>query len=93
MVCLLLVINDAIPVSSYTRDWRYHKELQLWITRDADSQPVTATTHETGTYVVFDVKTWKKVRGEMAVVCLRPVLAHASLLRHTYVLACLHWLC
>eukprot|EP00045_Choanoeca_perplexa_P012368 m.134763 g.134763 ORF g.134763 m.134763 type:complete len:352 (-) comp15979_c0_seq1:1453-2508(-) len=59
------VMQLAASSILYTRDWRYHKELQLWITRDPDSQPVTATTHETGTYVVFDVKSWKKVRKPM----------------------------
>ena len=40
----------------YNRDWRYHKELKLWFTRDAgkDSQVQVPP----GGYICFDVNAW-----------------------------------
>ena len=44
----------------YQRDWRFHKELKIWITRFSDPTQKTAT-FERGTYYYFDVTAWKKV--------------------------------
>ncbi|PVU90426.1 hypothetical protein BB559_004634 [Furculomyces boomerangus] len=52
----------------YKRQWRYHKELQIWITKDIDSQPFARTAHgEQGVFVVFDPTTWQKQKKEILV--------------------------
>ncbi len=49
----------------YVRDWRYHKDERVWITRapgmlPSDKQP----TYERGTYYFFDPHNWRKVAKE-----------------------------
>ena len=46
----------------YSRDWRYHKELKIWMTRAGDSQPSQTHAFEQGSYIIFDVGSWSKVR-------------------------------
>ncbi len=49
-----------ITLTRFQRDWRFHKELKIWITRFSDPTQKTATS-ERGTYYYFDATTWKKV--------------------------------
>ncbi|XP_061192335.1 CCR4-NOT transcription complex subunit 2-like isoform X1 [Saccostrea echinata] len=61
--------NDFIQLAAaaelYTRDWRYHKEERVWITRAPGVEPVMkATTYERGTYYFFDVQNWRRVAKE-----------------------------
>lgn len=56
------VMQHAAAHILFTRDWRYHKELRVWMTRAGDSQPSQTHTYEQGTYVIFDVALWSKVR-------------------------------
>ena len=52
----------------YARDWRYHKEEHLWITRAPGMKPTKQeTTYEEGTYSYFDVNTWRKSHKEFHV--------------------------
>mmetsp|Transcript_25389 Transcript_25389/g.49954 ORF Transcript_25389/g.49954 Transcript_25389/m.49954 type:complete len:162 (+) Transcript_25389:240-725(+) len=45
----------------YNRDWRYHKELKLWFTRDpSDQQGGTPHTPSGSSYIYFDINTWEK---------------------------------
>lgn len=54
--------------NSYSRDWRYHKEERLWITRAPGMKPTKQeTTYEEGTYCYFDVMTWRKAHKEFRV--------------------------
>ncbi|KAF2360012.1 NOT2/NOT3/NOT5 [Trinorchestia longiramus] len=49
----------------YNRDWRYHKEERVWLTRAPGMPPVEkAHTYERGTYFYFDVTNWRKVPKE-----------------------------
>jgi CCR4-NOT transcription complex subunit 2 len=53
----------------YQRNWRFHKELRLWITKEAGtstSQKIPGG--EQGTYTIWDPENWGKERKEMAVV-------------------------
>ena len=44
---------------SYRRDWRYHKEFRVWISR-VPGLPVEKTAaFENGTYIFFDVCSWR----------------------------------
>jgi CCR4-NOT transcriptional regulation complex NOT5 subunit len=47
---------------SFNRDWRYHKEERVWITRAPGMEPTLKTNaYERGTYYFFDCLNWRKV--------------------------------
>lgn len=53
---------------SYARDWRYHKEERIWITRAPGMRPTKQeTTYEEGTYCYFDASSWRKAHKEFHV--------------------------
>lgn len=55
--------------SRYSRNWRYHKELRLWLTKEQGlpaSQKILGG--EQGAYTYWDPDNWEKARKEMAVV-------------------------
>jgi CCR4-NOT transcription complex subunit 2 len=54
--------------SSWNRQWRYHKELRLWITKETGA-PSSAKIPggEQGTYSYWDPENWEKSRKEMTV--------------------------
>merc|ERR1719228_3263924 len=59
------VLQLAAAAELYNRDWRYHKEERVWITRAPGMAPSEKTaTYERGTYYFFDVNVWKKVPKE-----------------------------
>ncbi|KAG9342663.1 hypothetical protein JZ751_016100 [Albula glossodonta] len=52
-------------VELFNRDWRYHKEERVWITRAPGMDPTLKTnTYERGTYYFFDCLNWRKVAKE-----------------------------
>jgi len=64
--------NDYVQLSSaselYRRDWRYHKEERLWLTRIKNIMPDQKhDTYETGVYCVFDVQLWRKTHKSMRI--------------------------
>ncbi|CCH41342.1 CCR4-NOT transcription complex subunit 2 [Wickerhamomyces ciferrii] len=47
------------------RNWRYHKELQVWLTKDSNTEPIQQSPQsERGLYIFFDPHNWEKVRKE-----------------------------
>merc|ERR1719228_975058 len=55
------VLQLAAAAELYNRDWRYHKEERVWITRAPGMAPSEKTTsYERGTYFFFDVNSWRK---------------------------------
>lgn len=49
-------------LGSFNRDWRYHKEERVWITRAPGMEPTLKTNaYERGTYYFFDCLNWRKV--------------------------------
>ena len=49
----------------YVRDWRYHKDDKVWVTRAPGMPPVEKTTsYERGTYYFFDPTLWRRVAKE-----------------------------
>lgn len=61
---LLLITYSSCVFSrcSFNRDWRYHKEERVWITRAPGMEPTLKTnTYERGTYYFFDCHNWRKV--------------------------------
>ncbi|XP_067945931.1 CCR4-NOT transcription complex subunit 2-like [Watersipora subatra] len=56
----------AASTELYNRDWRYHKEEQVWITRAAGMEPqFKSNTFEMGHYYVFDPTNWRRVVKEL----------------------------
>lgn len=59
------IMQFAAAAELYNRDWRFHKEERVWITRAQGIEPTRkTTTFEQGTYVFFDCKNWKKTHKE-----------------------------
>ena len=64
--------NDQVQLFSaaelYRRDWRYHKDERLWLTRIKNIMPdFKQDTYETGVYCVFDVQIWRKTHKSMRI--------------------------
>jgi len=53
----------------HNRNWRYHKKLQLWLTKDDLVVPQTmGNGTERGYYIFFDVKQWQRERREFTLI-------------------------
>nr|CAG4640862.1 EOG090X06CC [Eulimnadia texana] len=65
-------VGDVIQIMAatelYNRDWRFHKEERIWITR-ATGYPMNekTATFERGTYFCFDPHHWRKMTKELYV--------------------------
>ncbi|KAI3405370.2 CDC36 [Candida oxycetoniae] len=47
------------------RNWRYHKDIQVWLTKDSNIEPVLIGQDvEKGVYIFFDPHNWEKIRKE-----------------------------
>lgn len=47
----------------HNRNWRYHKKLQLWLTKDDMMVPQQLNnSSERGYYIFFDIKQWQRER-------------------------------
>ncbi|KAI1850083.1 hypothetical protein JX266_004462 [Neoarthrinium moseri] len=45
------------------RNWRWHKRLQIWLTKDDQMAPRSLSPqHEQGYYIIWDTNNWTKVR-------------------------------
>ncbi|KAI7856307.1 hypothetical protein BDC45DRAFT_64999 [Circinella umbellata] len=66
------VAQEAAAQELHARNWRYHKELGMWLTKEADEngRPVqgwrrtSPSPVDRGVYVIFDPTTWQKVKRE-----------------------------
>ncbi|XP_038078508.1 CCR4-NOT transcription complex subunit 2-like [Patiria miniata] len=59
------VLQLAAAAELYNRDWRYHKEERVWITRGPMMEPQVKTSlYERGLYYYFDHQRWCKVAKE-----------------------------
>ncbi|KAI8328000.1 hypothetical protein BC941DRAFT_246948 [Chlamydoabsidia padenii] len=66
------ISQEAAAQELYARNWRYHKELGLWLTKETDEngRPVqvfrrtSANSVDRGIYIFFDPTTWQKVKRE-----------------------------
>ncbi|CAE1307430.1 CNOT2 [Acanthosepion pharaonis] len=59
------VLQLAAAAELYNRDWRFHKEERVWITRAPGLEPIVKTiNYERGTYYYFDATNWRKVAKE-----------------------------
>lgn len=47
------------------RNWRYHKDIQVWLTKDSNVEPVLISQDvEKGVYIFFDPHNWEKIKKE-----------------------------
>ncbi|KAF8983023.1 hypothetical protein BGZ46_000103 [Entomortierella lignicola] len=60
-------LQDAAAIELYSRHWRYHKELHLWLMKDPSSEQVKTQTFEKGSYIFFDPNSWEKVKKDFIV--------------------------
>lgn len=59
------MLQIAAAVELYSREWRYHKQEKVWITRAPGIAPSEKTnTYERGTYYIFDAHSWRRVPRE-----------------------------
>ncbi|KAI9312173.1 hypothetical protein BX666DRAFT_1989419 [Dichotomocladium elegans] len=66
------IAQEAAAQELYARNWRYHKELGMWLTKEADEngRPVqgwrrtSPSAVDRGVYVIFDPTSWSKVKRE-----------------------------
>ncbi|KAI7870021.1 hypothetical protein BDF14DRAFT_1778573 [Spinellus fusiger] len=66
------IAHEAAAQELYNRNWRYHKELGLWVTKEADEngRPVSlfrrtsANAIERGVYSFFDPAVWQRVKRD-----------------------------
>lgn len=53
----------------HNRNWRYHKKLRLWLTKDDMMVPQQlGSDRERGYYIFFDIKQWHRERREFTLV-------------------------
>ncbi|KAF3811655.1 General negative regulator of transcription subunit 2 [Colletotrichum gloeosporioides] len=50
----------------HTRNWRWHKKLHFWLTKDELMMPASlGPNHERGYYIIWDTISWRKERREL----------------------------
>ncbi|CAG8761015.1 14757_t:CDS:2, partial [Acaulospora morrowiae] len=60
------ILQEAAAQELYNRNWRYHKELRVWLTKEQGTEPFAKTqTFERGNYILFDPASWEKVKKEI----------------------------
>jgi CCR4-NOT transcription complex subunit 2 len=51
-----------LSIFRYARQWRYHKELSVWLTKDPGVEPIEkGPNYERGTYIIFDPAVFSRV--------------------------------
>ncbi|KAI8927241.1 hypothetical protein BC831DRAFT_390239, partial [Entophlyctis helioformis] len=59
------VMQEAAAQELYNRSWRFHKELKLWLCKDAGVAAMEKMPgSERGVYIFFDPATWTRVKKE-----------------------------
>ncbi|EGN98184.1 hypothetical protein SERLA73DRAFT_183093 [Serpula lacrymans var. lacrymans S7.3] len=61
-------LQEVAAQELWNRNWRYHKELRFWITKESGTSPSQKVQGgEQGTYTFWDPENWGKERKEMTV--------------------------
>ncbi|KAG6335098.1 hypothetical protein ID866_3987 [Astraeus odoratus] len=61
-------LQEVAAQELWNRNWRYHKDLRIWITKESGSAPSTKIPGgEVGLYTWWDPESWCKDRKEMTV--------------------------
>ncbi|XXG98570.1 hypothetical protein Hte_004895 [Hypoxylon texense] len=60
---ILSTLLWRLNITRYNRQWRWHKKMKLWLTKDELMQPrILSAQHEEGYYIVWDTTEWRKQR-------------------------------
>ncbi|KAL2159017.1 hypothetical protein VTH06DRAFT_3048 [Thermothelomyces fergusii] len=60
------VKQQMAAIELNNRNWRWHKKMQMWLTKDDVMVPQSlGPTHERGYYIVWDTANWRKERREL----------------------------
>ncbi|KAF5020986.1 hypothetical protein F66182_6967 [Fusarium sp. NRRL 66182] len=63
--CTADIKQQMAAVELHSRNWRWHKKLQIWLTKDEHMNPqILSPNHERGFYIVWDTASWRKERRE-----------------------------
>lgn len=63
--CPADVKQQLAAVELHSRNWRWHKKLRVWLTKDEHMTPqVLSPSHERGYYIIWDTAEWCKNRRE-----------------------------
>ncbi|KAH3902649.1 related to General negative regulator of transcription subunit 2 [Saccharomycodes ludwigii] len=59
-------VQELTYIELRKRNWRYHKQLKVWLTKDPFMDPVVSQDglSERGRYVFFDPQRWEKVQKD-----------------------------
>ncbi|QSL67159.1 hypothetical protein MERGE_001548 [Pneumocystis wakefieldiae] len=62
-------MQEAAAQELTNRNWRYHKELKLWLTKEPGVEPIQRTPqYERGQYIFFDYILWEKLKKEFLLI-------------------------
>ncbi|KAH9932732.1 uncharacterized protein BXZ73DRAFT_89892 [Epithele typhae] len=61
-------LQEIAAQELFNRNWRYHKEMRIWITKENNTQPSAKVPGgEQGRYAYWDPESWEKGQKEMSV--------------------------
>ncbi|KAF6814439.1 NOT2/NOT3/NOT5 family protein [Colletotrichum musicola] len=64
--CTQDIKQQLAAVELHQRNWRWHKKLHLWLTKDELMMPASlGPHHERGYYIIWDTANWRKERREL----------------------------
>jgi CCR4-NOT transcription complex subunit 2 len=56
------------PLRRYNRNWRYHKNYRLWLTKETGTAASRKdAAHEEGLYTFFDPENWEKLKKDAVI--------------------------
>jgi CCR4-NOT transcription complex subunit 2 len=56
------VLQDAAAYELTRRNWRYHKGIQMWLTKTENSVSRPGESFEEGEFIFWDVNMWQKTK-------------------------------
>ncbi|KAH7189462.1 uncharacterized protein B0J16DRAFT_339689 [Fusarium flagelliforme] len=63
--CTADVKQQMAAVELHSRNWRWHRKMELWLTKDEHMTPqILSPNHERGFYIIWDPVLWRKDRKE-----------------------------
>lgn len=61
-------LQEVAAQELYNRNWRYHKEARVWLTKETGQSPLQKdAAFERGTYTFFDPERWEKVKKDATI--------------------------
>ncbi|KDN65125.1 putative NOT2/NOT3/NOT5 family protein [Colletotrichum sublineola] len=64
--CTQDIKQHLAAVELHNRNWRWHKKLHIWLTKDELMMPTSlGPHHERGYYIIWDTTNWRKERREL----------------------------